>query len=285
MLRINQNAGSPPWEAPDRLSGTSHVRRVFFVVSTGRCGTKYLANLLNLAENGAVVHEPTPGCEPINPIAYEIFIKDRAQFDRLRVSDFPLLRLHASFYEHIHAEVFGDCYNSLYPFAIALYHFFTEMQMDIKFIHLLRHPVDTCSSILRAEGPHGRGTRKNFGLRAKLLSQATHPADIASDVWININEVIRYELKTIEHLHPSSTRTIRIEDMSRTDHIRELYRWLGLQLPEPDRIKEIIDNESYGIRHSHQVHLDSLGVPRITDQDLEIIKHRTEPFLGFYGYQ
>ena len=260
------------------------VKKVFFVLSTGRCGTRYMANILNLSENAIVLHEPPPGAEPINPLAYELFVTDREKFNQIRVGDFPILKQHANIYRNIDADIFGDCYNSFYPFAIALYHFFTERGINTQFIHLVRHPFDCCSSILRAEGPHGIGTRKNFGLRAKLMRQSEIPAEIASDVWIKINDVIRHEIEFIERFNPGSTGLARIEDMNEINSIINLYSWLELHIPNIDDIKKAMQDRSDIVRHSHQLRLNKLGIPKVTAEDMDIIKAKTRSCLARYGY-
>lgn len=265
---------------PDRVQ----VKKVFFVLSTGRCGTRYIATLLNLAENADVQHEPSPGCEPINPYAYELFLKDRAKFRALRVSNFPTLQEHANLYRLVSSEIFGDCYNSLYPFAIALYHFFQEAGINCQFIHLVRHPFACCSSILRAEGSHAEAYRKNFALRAKLLSISDIPAENASNVWIGINSLIAYEMDYIESLTPGSTKLIRTEDMIVLPKIVALYEWLGLQLPSDEALKRVLADSSYDVKHSHQEYHDQLGIPKITQNEEQIIATMTTPFLEQYGY-
>jgi hypothetical protein len=261
------------------------VKKVFFVLSTGRCGTKYLATILNLAENAVVLHEPPPGAENINSSVYELFVKNKRKFIQIGVQDFTVLRQHANIYRTIDAEIFGDCYNSYYPFATAFYNFYTQKNIDIKFIHLVRHPFQCCSSILRAEGPYGIGIRKNFGLRAKLLGQSETPAEIASNVWIRINEVIRYEIEYIERLSPRTTRLVRIEDMKNVSNIIDLYNWLGLRLTDIDKINAVMRDKSDEVRHSHQSRLDEMQIPKITHDDLNMIKAKTESFLQLYGYE
>ncbi len=260
------------------------VTKVFFVLSTGRCGTKYLSNLLNLASNAVVLHEPPPGGERINPIAYELYVKNKERFNQMRVSDFSVLEKHGNIYQSIDADIFGDCYNSFYPFAIAFYHFFREKGINIQFIHLVRHPFDCCSSILRAEGQHGIEKMENFGIRANLISQSNDHAEIASDVWISINHVISYQTKYIETLSPGTTKLVHIENMNKVDNIIDLFNWLKLVLPDTDQIKQVVQDESDDIKHSHQLRLDEIGIPKVTNDDLNTIREKTAPLLKTYSY-
>jgi len=263
----------------------SRVERAFFVLSTGRCGTKYLSTLLNLAENATVLHEPPPGCESINPIAYELYQSDKEEFKKVRVAHFEVLERHANLYKSIGTEVFGDCYNSIYPFAIPLYHFFEEMGIDVKFIHLVRHPFACCSSILRAEGPNGIVKERDFRLRAKRLSKSTAPAVISSDIWTNINRLIQYELEYIEGLSLGSCKLIRIEDMNQYEKVIELFEFLALNLPIRTKIEKVIADQTYAVRHSHQKRMDELRVPRVTEWEADIIKERTMSVMHDFGYE
>jgi len=257
-------------EATEKLY-TNKVNKVFFVLSTGRCGTRYMANLLNLAGNATVLHEPEPGCESINPIACNFFFSDIQRFNLMRVHDFDLLYRHASIYKQIDTEVFGDCYNSIYPFAIPLYSFFKEKGIQAKFIHLIRNPLECCMSILRSEGPNGIGIRKDFGLRAKQLITATDPAVNAVNVWVKINQIISYTLQKIENMAPNSTCMIKIEDMNDYDRVTKLYQFLDLNIPDRADIQRIMTDESDTVKHSHQKRLDNQNVPKIKDHEFNTI--------------
>ncbi len=267
---------------------TNRVNKVFFVLSTGRCGTRYMANLLNLAGNATVLHEPEPGCETINPIACAFFFSDIKRFNLMRVHNFDLLYRHTNIYKQIDTEVFGDCYNSIYPFAIPLYYFFKEKGIQAKFIHLVRNPIDCCSSILRSEGPNGVGIRKNYGLRAKVFVNSIDPSINAVNIWIKINQIISYSLQKIEKMAHGCTRMIRIEDMNDYDNIIKLYKFLSLNIPDKADIHRIMTDKSDAVRHSHQKRLDNQNVPKITDDEfntiVKISKHaKKEPF--YYDIQ
>jgi len=261
-----------------------NVKKVFFILSTGRCGTKFVASALNLAPNATVLHEPEPGCEFINPVAYSKFVKEKSSITRIRVQDFLILKLHATVYRDINTEIFGDCYNSVYPFGIALFNYFSKQGIEVKFIHLIRHPTNCCSSILRAEGAYGIGIRKNFGLRASLLRNTDSSAEIASNIWIKINELIQYQMNYIESKKPNSTRLIKIDDLKSKEDFFPVYNWLGMELPQFKELEKIITSQDDNIKHSHQKRLDILNIPSITEEEVNIIKQKTLPYLSKYSY-
>ncbi len=268
-------------------AGKVAVKQVFFVLSTGRCGTRYISNLLDVASYATVLHQPQPGCERINPIAYEWFLENRRRYLDMRVEDFPLLQQHAEIYKTVTTPVCGDCYNSMYPFGIALFNYFQKLGMDIKFIHLVRNPVACVSSILRAEGPFGIGERKDFKIRAEKLFTATVPAEIASEIWIGINQNIEYQMKYIEGKKPGSTKLVKLEDVQRTEqlpYIYDLFQWLGCDVPDEHKLLDVMLNEKDDVRHSHQKRLDDVGIPKVCDNEIAMIINKTGKVAGDFGY-
>ncbi len=263
------------------------VKRLFFVLSTGRCGTRYVSNLLNMASDATVLHQPQPGCERINPIAYEMFAENRQRYLNLVVEDFPLLHEHATIYKNIMTPVYGDCYNSIYPFGIALFGYFQKLGLDVKFIHLIRDPIACVSSILRAEGPFGIGERKNFKIRAAKLFSSTIPAEIASEIWIGINRNIQYQMRHIEKAKPGSTRLVKLEDIQSKEqlpYICELFQWLGCEAPDEGKLLEVMLNEHDDVRHSHQKRLDKVDIPRVCGDEITMIINKTSIVAGDFGY-
>lgn len=263
------------------------VKQLFFVLSTGRCGTRYVSNLLNVASNATVLHQPQPGCESINPIAFEWFLEDRQRYLNMRVEDFPLLQQHAEIYKNVTTPICGDCYNSMYPFGIALFKYFQKRGMDVKFIHLVRNPVACASSILRAEGPWGIGERKDFKIRAEKLFTSTIPAEIASEIWTGINQNIHYQMTYIEKENPGSTKMVKLEDIQRNEHlpyIYELFQWMGFDFPEEIRLLDVMLDEKDDVRHSHQKRLDDVGIPKVSDDEISMIINKTGMVAGKFGY-
>jgi hypothetical protein len=271
-----------------RFRHTDHrVKRLFFVLSTGRCGTRYVSNLLDAAPDATVLHQPQPGCERINPVAYTLFLEDRQSYLNMAVEDFPRLHAHADIYKTVSTPVYGDCYNSIYPFGIALFEYFHKLGLDVRFIHLMRDPVACASSILRAEGPFGIGERKNFKIRAAKLFSSSIPAEIASEIWININRNIQYQITYIEKKKPGSTRMVRLEDIQKPEQlpaIRELFQWIGCSVPEDSRLLDVMLNENDEVRHSHQKRLDAAGIQKIRDDEISIIAQKTGRVAGDFGY-
>ncbi len=60
----------------------------FYFLSTGRCGTRFYARLLDLANNAIVFHEPTPHLMKEAHAASDLYKQDFAAFARLNIKDF-----------------------------------------------------------------------------------------------------------------------------------------------------------------------------------------------------
>jgi hypothetical protein len=268
-------------------SKKSPVTKVFFVLSTGRSGSRYLSKVLDLSSDATVEHEPPPGAETVNGNAYEAFLKNPKSIESINVYNHSLLKEHSYYYKYkqVKTPVFGDCHNSIYPYAIAYYNFFKEIGISTQFIHLLREPIATCSSILRAEGVHGIGIRKNFGLRAKKLIVSKDPAVVSANIWIEINRVISYQINFIERLSPGATRVVRIEDLNGTKNLCFLFKFLSINVPDHHIIEKIMNNESDDVRHSHQKRLDRLQIPPVSNSQLATVKRLTNPHRSQYGYK
>ena len=258
---------------------------VFFILSTGRCGSGYLSHILNLAPNGVVEHEPQPGAESINHIGLDAFYANRSRFEAIEVEESKILSEHADVFARHRTEIYGDGYNSLYPFALAFRRHYRKRNIKTRFIHLMRHPKDCCPAILRAEGPFGIGRRTNFGLRAPALRQAESPAHAAANIWVKINEVISYQIELLEAEEPGSTAQSRLEKFGLIGHVRELYDWIGLRWPEGDVVrKELENSQRSGKRNSYKDWLNRQGVPRVTEREKAVMAELTRPYLAMYGY-
>lgn len=267
---------------PPRLR--RRLRRFLYVASTGRCGTRFFGALLDLADNATIIHEPIPGGEHINGNACERFVQDKPGFLDMKVEDSRDLRKHVRMVRKSAHAVFGHTGNSMFPFMLALSRHFMSHGVDCHFIHLLREPEDCCASILRAEGPHGIGRRRDFGLRPRAFVTASEPAVIAADIWIGINEMIAWQTARIEQESPGSTRRVHIEDVTGPEQVAELCAWAGLHAPAREAVSDLLSNRGYGVRHSHQRRLATRGIPPVTDADRALIAARVAPHREVFGF-
>lgn len=143
---------SYPW--PPQPAGVS-VTRAFFVVSTGHCGTSYLAHCLNLAPNAEVVHETDPRMlSAWDKIGSSFWDKSPlATYVVPEATEIPELgwlidhiRWRLAENEPKKITVYGRTQNDIWPFMLPLYRTFGGV---LRFVHLVRNPVDYVQSVTR----------------------------------------------------------------------------------------------------------------------------------------
>jgi hypothetical protein len=257
------------------MSGKHSARKLnFYFLSTGRCGTRFFSKVLETATNAVVFHQPQPYLADTMRAVVQQYIKNREQFARLQVKDFPQLKEKLELQATYPKAVYGDTLNSMFPFGHLLYqHFGAE---KLRLIHLLRNPVDCGRSILKVER-EGGGT--NFRPRSKLFLEGTTSAERTGHLWNNINNMIKHQFDLIND--PSVCETIRLEDVS-LGLIRDLFAFLQLEGFDAKRIEALMQDKSPEVRHSHvAVRTD---VPDASAEELETIRRITAATAFQFGY-
>lgn len=262
-----------------------NTSEVFYILSTGRAGSTFASHLLNLAPNATVLHQPPPGLEKVNPIAYNLFKNDLSAFLSIAVDDFDLLQQHAEIYLQYRKAIFGDGHNANYPFAISLNNYFAARGIGTRFIHLVRDPYTCCEAIMRAEGPHSFGVRRNFGTRAPGLRIEQSPAKTAANVWLEINNIIDFQIRHIEEKSPGATSRMRAEDLNekKLPTIRELFEFLSLRWPGDASVRRYLKLPG-AKRNSYKGILRERGVPEVSEEDRYAIREATRDTREYYGY-
>ena len=249
----------------------------FYVLSTGRVGTRFLHHALDAANNSTVLHQPGPDLkETAVRQVVSTYYRDKQAFQALELSDFPALEEKMLRHMAVPSEVYGDSLNHMFPFGYLLYkHFGPER---IRLIHLVRNPVDACRSVLKAErddSGHGRFAE----LRPPEFLQGATAAEKAAGIWNGVNGLVRYQFQLIDD--PRVCKTVRIEDVD-VELVRELYDFLGLEGFNEANIDSLLGDKSRSVRHSH------LGAnpqrPDATDEELEVIERLCRPLAQQLGY-
>ncbi|MBH49958.1 MAG: hypothetical protein CMG69_04305 [Candidatus Marinimicrobia bacterium] len=112
-----------------------------FVLSTGRCGTKFLSKLFKIINAGLVYHEPYPKLTYASKFIYDNMDKDLTSRKSAFISSrFELIKdsfLKNKRYIETNPNItfFADAINELFP--------------NCRFIHLIRHPGDFVRSGIR----------------------------------------------------------------------------------------------------------------------------------------
>lgn len=108
-----------------------------FFLSTGRCGTKLLTEILQSDKNNRVLHNYSPELIRESKIIYEIYPNsDPEAVDRLAQCVYLLARGRIFWELHLGKQRMMETNNKVTFFAPALSKFFSKA----KFVHIYRHP-------------------------------------------------------------------------------------------------------------------------------------------------
>jgi hypothetical protein len=181
----------------------SHVKNnasPVFVLSTGRCGTEFLTNILSINEHSLVYHSPSP----------KLLYADRLAFER-KSDDFLMGALVASRFQLIAEAVMRDkkfvetnC-RSTY-LASAIESFFPKAS----FIHLIRSPEGYLKSGLGLDFYGGR-----FNDYSRIRSENTNmwaSFDQSEKILWSWNETNRF-VEEFKQKNPAKVLTIYSEEL------------------------------------------------------------------------
>lgn len=247
----------------------------FYFMSTGRCGTRFFAQVLNTATNAMVLHQPHPYLRSERFDAATRYMTHKDDFKQLEVTDYPVLLEKILWQATLPSPIYGDTLNSSFAFGYMLYKYFGSQKLRL--VHLVRNPVDCCRSILKVERDEGG---QGFGWsRPGAFTQGNNSAEKVANVWINTNEMIRYQFELIHD--PTICKIVRLEDVN-LDLIRELFDFLHLKGFDPSKVEPLLTDTSREVRHSHLQ--ENPQTPDATPEELDIVAHLTAPLAAVYNY-
>lgn len=214
--------------------GERHPRNFFFILSPGRSGSKCLASILGLARNAMVLHEPGSMLSKDSRRAVTLYRFDRKTFLESPDAAWPefegKLRELSNPAYHAYKEVYGQSHAGIYPFLV---HLHMRLGERVKFVWLLRNPVEAVSTIARRETlltVHGdlrfRTASFHSAYPAELWSSQADPILAAAELWLSINTVILEQLNIIGK---SRWMPIQAESMRHGHVVSQIYSWLGLE--------------------------------------------------------
>jgi hypothetical protein len=129
-----------------RSSGLPSVDEIlsspyFFVLSTGRCGTALLTNILSHSHRLRVEHAPKPELEYVSSVVHRNGISEEAQKLAVLAARFDLFFVDT----FLRGRIYVETNNRITFFAPAL----ATLLPNAKFIHLVRDPADYVRSGMR----------------------------------------------------------------------------------------------------------------------------------------
>ncbi len=253
-----------------------------FILSTGRCGTKFLPVLLNHSSNVAAFHEPPPILEYFSHYAYH------------RQGDIEVLtrmidaaKMEAILSVYIKDKIYIESNQCLTFFGPALAGLFKKS----KFVHLVRHPGDFIRSAVR-KGWHKNDTIWESGRVKSQDSVQWNEMDQVerlSWVWAATNSFIDGFASKLE---PGRYERFKIEDLvSGVDSMTRLIRFTGAEAIPAEKIRQIQGeriNELY-IGPSEPPNMKKvLHFPCYSDWDRDL-KEKLFRYAGalanLYGYE
>lgn len=176
-----------------------------FVLSTGRCGTKWLTELLRQDPCMRVNHNDYPELIRHSQLAYEQYVESPRVFQEIIRATRDGYILDA----HRRNRVYVETNNRITFFAYAI----RAVYPKARFIHLVRHPGDFVRSGLRRGWYHGG--RHDVG-RLRDIRNPTKwetMTDIEKIAWLwnETNQYIEDFLSTLDN--PSTHLVVKAEEM------------------------------------------------------------------------
>lgn len=260
----------PPDEYPGRKLDV-------YWLSTGRCGTHYVYNVIRESPNLTALHDDGMFLSERNRVV-DICINEPERFWDLRLEEFPWMhRKVAQNFRH-RSAIFTELIHRTFPYGYMLFDYFERKRKPkhrVKLVHLVRHPVSVCRSMLKVE------RKEAFSRRPTGFLKYTEPAINAANLWIQTNRLCRQIVDRVSE--PSIARTIRIEDLD-VEGFRELYDFMEIKGFDENRIALLVKSRDPKLRSSHILRTD-LRTPDVTEDEIEIIARLTKPLAVDFGYR
>lgn len=246
-----------------------------FGLSTGRCGTTTLANLLNTHSYVRAYHEPPPGVvDPVRvrpfyefPQNVEDIVRQFTECRQTTISDHLMKDL-------VYAEVNG------LKFHLPV---IQSLMPNAKFFFVHRHPLDFIRSGMR------RGWYKSHPADVmRLRPRESDEAFDSWDSWTRFEKIAwlwhatnAFFIENLDQLDQSRYEVFAFNQLMQpsTGDWKRLFRLMSLELPIESRIEEVLTvrfNEQVG---GEDFELDELDSQQI--RQLENIAGHTMALLGY----
>lgn len=209
--------------------------RCCFVLSTGRCGTKLLTNLLGLSSKVECEHTPLPELTYFSKLAYERGLEHKNKFQLgIDMARYELIR--NTFLKN---QLYVETNNRITFFAP----FLAKVFKKSKFIHLVRHPANFVRSGIRRNWYSG----KNSHDAGRIVScgtlnwnQMTKIEKIAW-LWNETNQFIEDFKTNIGDVN--RVMFVKAEDLFfKTETSLRIFEFLKVEPPLEKKISKVIKN-------------------------------------------
>lgn len=214
------------------------VEPCIFTLSTGRVGTKTLAELGNLCSNVLAYHEPAPRLFRLSKYAYQCSGDD--QFRTILQE-----AVHVARHELLTYSVYCDVgYLETSPQVTFLAPIIQKLWPQAKFIHLIRAPQDVIRSGMKRDwyaGGVADPTRITPLHRPDFFDAWPNYSPLQKNLWLWA-ETNRWISEFCSTLPANKTLLLRSEDIFNHEikALEQFYRFSGNDLPSTQALEKIL---------------------------------------------
>lgn len=195
--------------------------RPIFVLSTGRCGTKLLTNILKHDKTVDPVHEPAPELSYHSSLAYKNPTGDQSLEGAIDMARYELLRD-----TYLLGKRYVETNNRITFFAYYLAELFPKAQ----FLHLVRHPDDFISSGLARKWYSGKTLYDEGRIRAIADFESLDKTQKIAWLWLATN---KFALE-FKEAHPDRCALLKAEDLFEGNKkVHDVLHFLGIDSISP----------------------------------------------------
>jgi hypothetical protein len=221
-----------------------------FFLSTGRCGTKLITKLMNLAPIIQAYHQPDPELIYFSKIAYE---SEHNQKIKIAIDCARYQYTRNCFLQD---KKYIETNNRITFFA----YYLAELYPKAKFIHVVRDPYSFIKSGLSRKWYTGHNLHDEGRIKSKESSrwQQYSRAEKIAWLWQETNKfILDFQTKMGE----GRVISIRAEDIfSSVLENKKLFSFLDLEAPSSQKIKKIISKPvNAGKKSDQQISVKLLG--------------------------
>ena len=190
-----------------------------FVLSTGRCGTLLLTELLSISKDLAPVHEPFP----------ELSFHSALAFKEPQTNFGLKLAIDAARYEVIrNSYLIGKRYVETNNRVTFFAWYLTELYPKAKFIHLVRNPTCFIKSGVVRDWYSGKTLYDEGRIRNDQLFEVFNQQQKIAWLWAQTNQFA----EDFRQAHPERCFLLQSEDLFEGNHkVGEAFEFLGLASP------------------------------------------------------
>jgi hypothetical protein len=254
--------------SPSELLAQKYV----FVLSTGRCGTGFITNILKQSPDLLVEHNPKPELEYVSSLIH----RERADPKFLK---FAILAARFDTYfldSYYRRKIYVETNNRVTFFAKALY----DVLPRSKFIHLVRNPADFVRS----------GMRRGYYQNNNMMHQRLNPKDVNG--WKKMtpfaktcyewNEINLYIENFKNYCGNKRCMTIKSEDLfSNPINVSLLFDFIGVKNPFSEYSNELIKSKILSKPINRQIVGEFPKYEDWTDDEKSILRKYAELYPNY----